>query len=169
MSYQIVSIKNRNNWVDFFGLPKQIYRHDPKWVAPLESNTKALLNPKKNPYFKQAELAIFLCYLGKELVSRAILVINYDHWYKWKKKTAFFGFFESYNDQQAVQALMEHMQAYAKSKGAQFLEGPFNPNHYNELGLLIKNFEAPPLFFETYNIIRRSRLYANAHATHSDQ
>lgn len=151
MTYRIVNIQIANNWVDFFRLPKQIYQGDKNWVAPIESNTKALLNPQKNPYFRNADLELFLCYLGKNIVARAVVVINYEHWQCWKKKSAFFGFFEAFDDDRAVQTLMDAAESFARNKGATCLEGPFNPNHYNELGLLIQNFSDPPRFFETYN------------------
>lgn len=151
MTYQVVNINNAKKWVDFFKLPKQIYQDDSNWVAPIESSTKALLHPKKNPYFHHGKIEFFLCYLDDRIVARTVVVINYEHWQRWGKKVAFFGFFEAFDDEQAVQVLMKAAQKFAHDQGATSIEGPFNPNHYNELGLLVKNFEDPPLFFETYN------------------
>ena len=95
-------------------------------------------------------MGIFVCYREEEPVARAIAVVNPKFWEKYGKKTAFWGFFESENDQKAVTTLFTSIETYCKEKSAEYLEGPFNPNHYSELGLLVENFDRPA-FFETYN------------------
>lgn len=62
-----------------------------------------------------------------------------------------FGFFEADNDPGACQALFNEVEEHCLSLGIQCLEGPFNPNHYSELGMLSENYSDPPAFFETYN------------------
>lgn len=136
---------------DFLELPLKIYKDDPIWVPPLISETQRTLNAEANPYFTNASLQKFICYKGDEPVARTAVIINREHWKKFGKKSAFFGFFESVNDEEAAGQLFEAAVKYCQLKGAEFLEGPFNPNHYSELGLLINNFNSPQIFFETYN------------------
>jgi hypothetical protein len=66
-------------------------------------------------------------------------------------QAAFFGFFESTNDPAAVSTLFGTVIHYCHVQGATLLEGPFNPNHYSELGLLVDHHDRPPVFFQTYN------------------
>lgn len=73
------------------------------------------------------------------------------HQQKNKIKRAFFGFFESINSDEAVKSLLEAVEDYCQIKKVEFIEGPFNPNLYSELGLLADNYESPPSFFQTYN------------------
>ena len=151
MSYFVREIKGKAGMDDFLSIPGEVYRNDPNHVAPQPSEIKRVLNPLKNPYFANASLRIYICYsLGKP-VSRAIMVINPVHWQKWNRRSAFFGFFESVNDIKAVKCLFEKIEADSRAAGAEYLEGPFNPNHYSELGILLDNFNEPPVFFETYN------------------
>lgn len=136
---------------DFLKLPFQIYANDKNWVAPLTSEIKRILNKKLNPYFSDADLALFICYQNSEPVARAIAVVNRKYWERWNRKSAFFGFFESINNQLATNCLFARIEQYCTEHGAEMLEGPFNPNHYSELGLLTENFDSPPVFLETYN------------------
>jgi hypothetical protein len=151
MSYFVREIKEKSGMDDFLSLPSEIYRNDPNHIVPQLSEIKRVLNPLKNPYFTNASLNIYVCYsLGKP-VCRAVMVINRLHWQKWKRKSAFFGFFESVDDSDAASYLFRKIESYARASGAEYLEGPFNPNHYSELGILLDNFNSAPIFFESYN------------------
>jgi hypothetical protein len=136
---------------DFLSIPSEIYLNDQNWIAPVNKEIKRILDPLVNPYFKNSFVRMFLGYVHKKAVCRAIMVINPFYWKKFNRKTAFFGFFESLNDSEAVRCLFETIGEESKKAGAEYLEGPFNPNHYSELGILTDNFDTPPAFFETYN------------------
>jgi len=162
MSYFVREIKGKTGMDDFLSLPSEIYRNYPNRVAPPLSEIKRVLDPLKNPYFENASLRLYVCYsLGKP-VCRSIMVINHIHWQKWNRESAFFGFFESFNDNDAVKNLFHRIEADCLESGAKYLEGPFNPNHYSELGILIDNFNSVPVFFETYNPPYYSNLLKNA-------
>jgi hypothetical protein len=151
MSFLVKEITMQDGLDDFLSIPSEIYKDDPNWIAPQRSELKKVLNPVKNPYFLNASLKIYVCYSDGKPLCRSIMVINHLHWTKWNKKSAFFGFFESFNDCRAVRCLFEKIEAESRASGAEYLEGPFNPNHYSELGILINNFNSAPVFFETYN------------------
>ncbi len=151
MILEVREIKDETGMNDFLSLPADIYRNDRNWVAPQLSEVKRTLNPTLNPYFANASLQLFVCYSDGKPVCRSILVINRLHWVRWDKKSAFFGFFESYENAKAVKYLFSRIEEEARKAGAEIIEGPFNPNHYSELGILLDNFNTDPLFFETYN------------------
>jgi hypothetical protein len=151
MSFLVSEIKDNKGMDDFLAIPSEIYCNDPNWIAPLQSELRRLIDPQENPYFKNAILKIYVCYYHSKPVSRSILVVNHLYWQRWNKKSAFFGFFEALNYKKAVKYLFERIEADSRELGAEYLEGPFNPNHYSELGILIDNFKSEPLFFETYN------------------
>ena len=151
MKYQIQRVETNSDWKDFLDLPYNVYLKDPIWVPPLRSEVRKVLNQHTNPYFFRSEVQLFLCYRSGRPVARLAVIINHQHWQRWNQKSAFFGFFESLNDYAATEYLFEEAEKYAREKGATLLEGPFNPNHYSEIGLLVKNFTDAPFFFETYN------------------
>jgi len=150
MACHVEIVKGKKGLKDFFRVPYVVYRDDPNWIAPLQSEVERVLDTNKNPYFRNSILCRFVCYRNEKPVSRAVAVINFDYWKRWGKKTAFFGFYESIYDQEATTVLFVAIEKYCRDNGAEYLEGPFNPNHYSELGLLVRNFEGPR-FFEPYN------------------
>jgi hypothetical protein len=151
MSYSVKVVSSRRIMKDFLDLPDQIYRDDPNYVAPLKAEVRRTLDGKKNPYFEGAELRLFVCYADGSPVARTAIVINPRHEQKFGVRAAFFGFFESINDATAVKALFEPALRFCRGQGATVLEGPFNPNHYSELGILLDHYDRPPVFFQTYN------------------
>jgi len=145
MSFLVKEITVQDGFEDFLSIPSEIYRNDPYYIAPQSSEVRKVLNPLKNPYFLNASLKIYVCYSDGTPVCRSIMVINHLHWTKWHQKSAFFGFFESLNDCDAVKCLFEKIEVDCRAARAEYLEGPFNPNHYSELGILMDNFNSAPV------------------------
>ncbi len=142
---------DRRTWKDFLRLPYIIYEDDNNWVAPIKSEIRRTLDPHRNPYFSNATLQLFVCYRDGNVAARTVVVINRLHEKQSGIKAAFFGFFECVNNLEAARALFGSVEDYCKRNNVELLEGPFNPNHYSELGLQVSAFEKPPTFFQTYN------------------
>jgi len=151
MSYTVAAVTDPRRLRDFLMLPFDIYRRDPNWVAPVVSEVRRTLDPQRNPYFAAASIELFVCYKDETPASRLAVVINRSHEKKFGVRTAFFGFFETRSDLSAVSALFGAAEKYCRDQCAQIIEGPFNPNHYSELGLELDGFGTPPSFFQTYN------------------
>jgi hypothetical protein len=161
MAYVIKIVNSKKEMKDFLKVPHIVYKNDSAWISPLHSEIVRTLDPEKNPYFRNVDIQKYVCYCNDKPVSRAISVINYRNWQKKDKRNAFFGYFESINDQESVNLLFETIAGHCRQMDCDFIEGPFNPNHYSELGLLVKNF-SEPVFFETYNPEYYSTLLKNA-------
>ena len=110
MSYFVREITGKAGMDDFLTIPSEIYMNDSNWIVPQLSELKRVLNPSKNPYFANASLRIYVCYSNGKPVCRSIMVINHLHWQKWNKKSAFFGFFESVNDRDAVKCMFDKIE-----------------------------------------------------------
>ena len=151
MSYRVIKISTGKELNDFIELPFNIYRDDKLWVAPIRSELKRILNTKRNPYFRIASLDLFSCYIDGRIIARILLSVNEDYNRNSNTKTGFFGFFESFNDKNAVRCLLTELKKYCKDNGIMRLEGPFNPNLYSEIGMLCSSYDSPPTFFQTYN------------------
>jgi hypothetical protein len=151
MNYEVKKATNRKIINDFLMLPFEIYRNDKNWIAPITSEIKRTLNKNKNPYFKNTSLELFICYRNNIPTSRVAIIINKVHQDKFKTKSAFFGFFEAIDDSENVRHLFDAVENYCRLNDIEVLEGPFNPNHYSELGMQIDNFNTSPTFFQTYN------------------
>ncbi len=149
--YQIQQVKTQADWKTFIDLPWKIYKNDANWVPPLKIAVRDLLDAKKNPFFKHAEMIVLLCLEDGNCVGRMIGVVDHDHNQFHDEKTAFFGFLETTNDQQVINLLFEEVSQWAKSKQMTHLTGPFNPSTNYECGLLVEGFQDPPTVMTTYN------------------
>jgi hypothetical protein len=151
MKPSVEIVRCRSDMKDFLRLPYGIYRNNPHWVPPLESEVRRVLDTGLNPYFRNATLDLFLCRVGGTPVARASLVVNLQHEKIHGRRSGFFGFFEAQNNVEAVRALFNALECEARLSGVEELEGPFNPHHYSELGLLEGSYDEDQAFFQTYN------------------
>ena len=62
MSYRVLPVTDGGRLNDFLRLPFAVYRGDSNWVPPIISEAKRILDVKRNPYFAQASLGLFVCY-----------------------------------------------------------------------------------------------------------
>lgn len=139
------------DWDLFIDLPWKIYKDDPNWVPPLRIAVKDLLDVKKNPFFKHAYMHPVLAFRDGVCVGRIVGVVDDSHNEFHAEKTAFFGFFESINDEKVSHALLDEVSRWAKSKGMTMLRGPMNPSTNHECGLLVEGYNDPPSVMMTYN------------------
>lgn len=135
----------------FIDLPWKIYKGDPNWVPPLRIAVRDTLDVKKNPFFKHATMVKYLALRDGNVVGRIIGVVDDAHNEHHGEKTAFFGFFESIEDEKVSHALLDEVAKWAKEKGMTALRGPMNPSTNHECGLLVEGFQDPPSVMMTYN------------------
>lgn len=68
-SIQVRQVTTGRDLLTFVKFPWRVYKGDANWVPPLISERLDYLNPKKNPFFQQAEVALFLAQRGREVVG----------------------------------------------------------------------------------------------------
>ena len=128
----------------FLDLPFGLYRQDPNWVAPLYLERLEHLDPGKNPYFRHAEVALFLAFRGERLVGRISAQSCRLRAERFADGTGQFGFLEAEDDPAVFAALFEAASSWLKARGMSRMQGPFNFSINDEIGLLIEGFDSPP-------------------------
>ncbi len=151
MPLDLEIIRKPRQLKEFFGLAYRLYRDDPNWVAPLLSDQKKLLDPKRHPFFEHAQMTRLLARRQGRVVGRICAIDNRAHVEYWKEPMGFFGFFECENDPEAAQALLDAAAGWLKSRGMNFMRGPMNPSTNETIGTLIEGFDSPPVVMMTYN------------------
>lgn len=146
-----VNHKNTRVLNDFIGLPYRLYKDDPYWVAPMVSEEKKRFSPKYHPFLQRNEVEYFVCYRDAEPVGRIAGIINKDHNRHHSDKTAFFGFFESIEDDAVAARLLSAAGNWVKDRGADALRGPTNFDINDMSGLLTRGFDEIPYIMMTYN------------------
>jgi len=109
------------------------------------------LDIRKNPYFARASRELFVCYKNKYAVGRTAVFINPCYHSSDSNRLALFGYYECIHDSEAAGYLFQAMEDYCRKQNITLLEGPFNPNHYSEIGFKIDSFNTSPVYFQAYN------------------
>jgi len=127
-----------------------IYENDPHWVPPLLFERKRFFDPRKNPYFKGAEVQCFVATLdGRDVgtISATVDGVYQQH----EPGTGFFGFFEFIDDATVADALLTAAREWLVQKGMKRAIGPFNFNNNHEFGLLVDGFDSDPYVLNPHN------------------
>jgi GNAT superfamily N-acetyltransferase len=100
---------------------------------------------------KDIEARVLLAHHGGQVVGR--LTAHLDHAYDryHQTRSGWFGFFECVDDPKVAHAMLADGCRWLKSKGAHDCIGPMNFNTNQQCGLLVENFDRPPMVEMTYN------------------
>ncbi len=135
----------------FIKFPWQIYKGDKNWVPPLIFDIRRNLTKNINPFFQHSEMEMFLAYRDGKLAGRIAAIVNYNHNKFHNDKVGFFGYFECIDNYSVSNALFESAAEFLKSKDMEVIRGPINLSTNDEVGLLIKGFDSPPVLLMIYN------------------
>jgi hypothetical protein len=144
-------VKTKKDLTAFIKFPWKIYKGDKNWVPPLISERKAFFNPEVNPFYKHADVVLFLAEKDGKIVGRIAGLVNFKHIETHQEKAGFFGFFESIEDFEVAKKLLDAVKNFLKSKGMELMRGPMNFSVNDEIGFLLERFEYPPSIMMTYN------------------
>ena len=117
MGIVIKKVEGASDKKKFVNCQWNFYKGNPNWVAPIKMDRFKLLDEKKNPFYKHAEIQLFLAYEGNEIVGRIAAITNENHNKIHKDKVGFFGFFECTDNQEVANKLFEAYQQWATRMG----------------------------------------------------
>ncbi|MCD6374719.1 MAG: GNAT family N-acetyltransferase [Caldisericaceae bacterium] len=151
MAIEVFAVRTKKEFKEFLNLEWKINQNTPNWVSPLRMERAKLLDKKKNPFFKHAEMEMFLAKKDGNLVGRIAAIVNENHNKFHGDNWGFWGFFESINDQQVANALFTAAADWLRAKNRDNMVGPMNPSTNDECGLLIEGFDTPPFVMMTHS------------------
>jgi hypothetical protein len=147
----ISKVESEHEKMDFIKFPWIVYAGDSNWVPPLLFDVRNNLDPKKNPFFKHAETALFLAEKDGRLAGRIAAIKNDNHNRFHQDHAGFFGFFESINDKEVSNRLLETACKWCSDRGMETIIGPVNPSTNDECALLVDGFDSAPVTMMPYN------------------
>lgn len=157
---EITPVADGRGLNEFVRLPWRIYgsdgsggnhRRDPFWVPPLLMDMKKLLDRKKHPFFQHSTAEFFLALRNGEPVGRIAAILNRNHNRFHNEKTAFFGLFESIDDREVSEALLNRAADWGAAQGMVELRGPANYSTNETVGLLVEGFDSSPNIMMPHN------------------
>ncbi len=135
----------------FINLPKQLHKNHQLWVPPIYSDEWKYYSHQSNPSFAYCETVLALCYKNETPVGRIMGIINHRYNKIRKEKNGRFSWFESTDDQEVSNSLLEFVENWARRKGMYRIIGPYGMNYLDPEGFMIEGFEYPPTIATNYN------------------
>jgi hypothetical protein len=139
----------------FIDLPFRLYANNPNWVPPLKDEVYGLITPGKNPWFEHGEAEFFLADRGGQVVGR--ISAHIDHLALRQPPEqgmgpgcGNWGLFEA-EDEAVAAALLARADDALRAKGMTRSLGPISLAMWDEPGLLVEGFEAPPVVMMGFN------------------
>jgi len=129
---------------DWLALPFAIFADDAAWVAPLTFHERRRISPRYSPFFKFADVALFLAYRGSAPVGRISAQVNRRHLERHHDSTGHFGFFDCLDDPEAARALVAAAESFLRARNVRRMVGPMNFSLNEECGCLISGFDISP-------------------------
>ncbi len=164
MDVVVREVESRRDVRRWIGFPYSLYDRGqyPQWVPPLRISTRDAIDRKRNPFYEQADRALFLAERAGRVVGRIAAIENRAHTRFHDDRVGFFGFFECVDDQDTARALFAAAAAWLASRGLTSMRGPMNPSTNYECGLLVDGFEERPTFMTSWNPPYYDALCTNA-------
>jgi GNAT superfamily N-acetyltransferase len=134
----------------FVEVPYRIYRGHPHWVPPLRRDERHRLTPGRYPFFRHADMALWLALDGGRVCGRIAAIEDRLYEELRGERIAWFGFFEA-DSAATAQRLLTTVEAWARDRGLPVVRGPVNPSLNDSGGLLIEGFDSDPYVLMPYN------------------
>jgi GNAT superfamily N-acetyltransferase len=159
---EVRPVRSRRDLDVFLELPRALYQGDPCWVPPIAGMLKDELDPEKNPFYEHAERELFVAWRGRAPVGRVAAIENRAHNEFHGERVAFFGYFETADDQSVTSRLVDAVRDWARSRGLGELRGPASPGLHGLCGLLVQGYDSAPVLMMPYNPPSYPRLLEGA-------
>jgi len=138
----------------FIKVPWHIHRErypNDHWVPPLLMDRRDYLNPRKNPFFDHADVALWIARVDGRDVGRIAAIEDHD-WHKFHgDKTGYFGMFESPDDPEIAEALLDRARGWLRRRGLERMIGPMDFSTNYVCGVLLDAFDRDPGINMPYN------------------
>lgn len=157
----VKEVKTKKDLRKFIHLPAEIHKNHTNWVPPIYMDDWGFFNPKKNKSFDSCDTILLLAWENNRVVGRIMGIIHHTYNAKHNENNARFAFFETWNDQEVANALIEAIENWARAKGSDRLIGPLAFSDKDPQGFLIEGFDEPAVIASNCNFQYQSELVAN--------
>ena len=149
---KLIKVKSRKYARRFLNVARILYKNDPNWVCPLNTDIEAIFDPSKNAYFNHGEAIRWVLEdsNGKPIGRVAAFI---DH----KKATAFeqptggMGFFDCIDDKKAAFLLFDACRQWLSQRKMEAMDGPINFGENDTFWGLLVEGAMPPSYGMNYH------------------
>jgi GNAT superfamily N-acetyltransferase len=150
MSLEVRPVAGKRDLERFVRLPFELYRNEPRWVAPLLTDVRKRLDRKANPFFRHAEAEYFLAWRDGRPVGRISAQVDRNFNEHQQNEWGLWGFFESEDDPETCEGLLAAADGWLRARGRDRMVGPMDFTTNDECGLLIEGHDRPAIILATW-------------------
>lgn len=169
MAYHFEKIVDKKQVDLFHEFPFEIYEHYPNWIPPFRFEVEDIFDPDKNSFFQHGECERYLMYDDNQIVARFAVMNHQERDAVFKPKMGGLGFVEMINNQSVANAMIDFAKKWHAKRGYEAFRGPINfGENLNFWGLLVENFDEPPIYGMFYHASYYKELIENTGAKKLD-
>ncbi|WP_423148023.1 GNAT family N-acetyltransferase [Rubrolithibacter danxiaensis] len=148
----IQEVNTKKTRKEFLDVARIIYKNDPVWVCPLDTDIESVFDPSKNNFHTHGTATRWILKDNRgNLIGRIAAFINEKKAYTYPQPTGGIGFFECIDDYTAASLLFDTAKQWLQERGMQAMDGPINFGENDSFwGLLVEGFTHPS-FGMNYN------------------
>jgi hypothetical protein len=150
-SIQIHPVTTRRDRSAFVKFPWRVYKDDPNWVPPLISDQLEYLDPTRGPFFKHADVALFLARQGRRAAGTIAAFIDDQANTDSGQPEGGFGFFEVIEDYGVAEQLLNTAFDWLRERKIALVRGPTSFSSNDRPGMLVAGADCPPVMLEAHN------------------
>ncbi|NIP43000.1 MAG: hypothetical protein GWN61_12880, partial [candidate division Zixibacteria bacterium] len=135
-----IDITNKNELKKFIEFPFQLYKNSPYWVPPLITDAYNTFNPEVHPFFQHSTAELFIAEDNGSTVGRIAVMENRRFNEYSGENTAFFGFFDVVDNEEAVEVLFDAAINWSRSHKLNRIIGPRGMIGSDSSGVLVEGF-----------------------------
>ena len=145
---EITSTKELRKFVKF---PFKLFKDNPYWVPPLNSDEMQTLRQDKNPAFEYCKARYWMVYKDNRPAGRIAAILNTRANEKWGYKHLRFGWVDFIDDIEVSSALFGEVEKWARELGMDTIDGPLGFTDMDNEGMLVDGFDKMPTIANIYN------------------
>lgn len=152
-SYTLIKINSRRQAQVFLDFPKTLYKNDPCYVHPLDSDVEGIFCYKRNKLLQAGGEAVRFLLQDETgaVAGRVAAFVNPKTVNLSEQPTGGMGFFECINSREAAFLLFDACRQWLEVRGMEAMDGPINFGGRDRWwGLLVDGFTQPS-YGMTYN------------------
>ncbi len=136
-----IDVNSKAQVNEFIMFPFQLYKDVPQWVPPFLMDIRAMLNPKKHPFYEHSEADFFVARRDGKIAGRIAALENKPYNKYHGTKQAVFYLLETEDDREVVSALFERVYDWAHKRGLNALIGPKGFSAFDGYGIQVEGFQ----------------------------
>ena len=159
---EIIPVVTKAQKKQFVEFHYSLYNDCPQWVPPFKSDIYMMMNKEKHPFYEHSVSDFFLALKDGQVVGRVAALENRSFNKYHNTKDAEFYLFDSINDQEVANALLDTVVKWSKVHGLNRIIGPKGYGPLDGYGIQIEGQEHRQMMnMMNYNFLYYKELVEN--------